>query len=163
MNVDTLFKSIVTIQTLFIVMSTYLLALVLRRILESTWEVLLVNGKVKATKTGTILWNEYLWLSPILIGGLLGLMTKTFLWPDITNGTLWGRVFYGALCGFFSAFVYARVRSTLKSFSPKDSPTDAKTEDEALPTVPVQHISLTPPPLPTVEAEKVLSSTTDTK
>lgn len=133
MNTDVLFKTIFNFQTPFLIMCTYLCALVLRRTLETFWAVLLVNGKVKPTKTGAILWNEFLWVSPIVIGALFGLMTKTFIWPDVTNGTLTGRLFYGAVCGFFAAFGYSRIRAFLKVYTAA-SATD-KVEDSEIPAV----------------------------
>ncbi len=99
---DQIFSTFVNPTTIFICLATYIITYVIRTATEALWP------QIKTKR----LWNElYLPLGAIVNGALLGLMSKTFLWPDFASKTVAGRMFYGAICGMFCAFVYGRVRS----------------------------------------------------
>jgi len=103
---DEIFQVFVTPATLFVCLAAYTVTYFIRTVLQVAWPA------IKAQR----LYNElFLPLGPIVNGALLGLMAKTFMWPDLVSKTVWGRVFYGAICGSFSAFVYSRVRSWLSA------------------------------------------------
>jgi len=113
---DTLISTFATPVTLFICLVAYVLTYFFRRTVEGVWKIAKKGGKPGIP---TRIYNEvFLPIFPILVGGLMGLMAKTFIWPDITNGSIWGRIFYGALCGFFSSFAYNRVRAWVSSKIP---------------------------------------------
>ena len=93
-------------QTLLLCLGVYVMTYVVRRVVETIVPGLQMNRY----------WREiFLPLGPIANGALLGLVMKTFVFPDLVNGSLSGRIVYGSVCGLFSAFMYNRVRSWLAS------------------------------------------------
>lgn len=130
---DQIFSTFVNATTIFICLATYIVTYVIRTATEALWP------GIKTKR----LWNElYLPLGAIVNGALMGLMSKTFLWPDVASKTLAGRMFYGAICGMFCAFVYSRVRSwvsakelsmtgknTMSSKIPEAPPSDVEGEE----------------------------------
>lgn len=99
---DQVLNSFVNPQTVFICLVCSLVTYVIRTVVEVA---------APGIKT-SLIWREiWLPLGAIFVGALLGLMAKTFIWPDMFSRTVAGRMLYGALCGMFSAFVYSRVRS----------------------------------------------------
>jgi multisubunit Na+/H+ antiporter MnhE subunit len=111
---DELIQTVINPQTLFICLAIYVITYTLRSFIDVILNIL--KSKGIGGQLFDRLWNEiFLAILPIIVGGILGLMAKTFIWPDITNGTQWGRIFYGAICGLFSSFVYNRVRAWISS------------------------------------------------
>lgn len=143
MDLDALFQAFFSPQFLFICLAVYVVTYVVRIGIRAVW---------KGSNTNR-LWNELVVpLLPVVLGGLLGLAAKTFVWPDLASKTVLGRVMYGAICGLFSAFIYGRVRSWLKS--KPSAGADAKVDEQLLPSIPVT-LSGTPavpstPPAPVV-------------
>lgn len=106
MDLDTVFNAFINVQTVIICLSVYLMTYVIRKIVEGAW---------KGAKANRI-WREvWLPIGPIVNGGLIGVMAKTFVWPTVVDTSLSGRIMYGAICGVFSALFYSRVRSFIQS------------------------------------------------
>jgi hypothetical protein len=106
MDLDTVMNAFVNVQTIIICLSIYLMTYVIRKVVEGVW---------KGAKTNRI-WREvWLPIGPIVNGGLVGVMAKTFVWPTVVDTSLSGRIMYGAICGVFSALLYSRVRSFIQS------------------------------------------------
>jgi len=136
MDLDSLVNAIVSQQFIYICLAVYVVTYFVRRLIEGTWKVLVETGRVRQTTLAFRLWNEVcLPVLTIFVGGLMGLMAKTFVWPELTNGTRSGRIMFGAVCGLFSAFIYNRIRAWIKS-----NPAKAE-EDNGLPPVATE-----PPP-----------------
>jgi hypothetical protein len=141
MDLDALFQAFFSPQFLFICLAVYVATYVVRLAIRAIW---------KGSSTHRI-WSELgVPLLPVVLGGLLGLAAKTFVWPDLASKTALGRIMYGAICGMFSAFVYGRVRGWLKS----KPGADPKMDDQLLPAISVS-LSGTPaapstPPVPVV-------------
>lgn len=124
MNLDALAEAILNPQFIYICLSVYVVTYFVRRLTEGICKILVDSNKVKNTALALRIWSEILLpILPVLVGGLMGLMAKTFIWPEITNGTRSGRIIYGAVCGLFSAFIYNRIRAWIRS-SPKKSKID---------------------------------------
>jgi hypothetical protein len=101
-----IFETFVTPATIFVCLVAYVMTYVVRTLVQGLWPAVRANRH----------YNEvFLPLGPIVNGALLGLMVKTFMWPDMFNKTVASRMMYGAVCGMFSAFLYSRVRSWLAS------------------------------------------------
>lgn len=112
MELDEVAKAFLNAQTVLICLAIYLMTYVIRKIVEGFW----VGAKANR------LWREvWLPIGPIVNGGLIGLMAKTFVWPEIVGTSLSGRIMYGAICGVFSALLYSRVRSFISSKTPLPS------------------------------------------
>jgi len=106
MDLDTVFQAFVNVQTIIICLAIYLLTYVIRKVVEGAW---------KGAKDNRI-WREvWLPIGPIVNGGLVGIMAKTFVWPTVIGTSLSGRIMYGAICGVFSALLYSRIRSFIQS------------------------------------------------
>lgn len=156
MNLDALVQAVFNPQTLFICMAVYVITYFGRKVIEGTWKILIANGTFRQTVTLDRLWNEvFLPVFPVLVGGLMGLMAKTFIWPEITNGTRGGRILYGAICGMFSSFVYNRIRAWLKS-SPSKGASAAEDDKALLPgaSEPPEADGVTIPVIVTVDRDK---------
>lgn len=109
MELDQVAKAFLNAQTILICLAIYLMTYVIRKVVEGVW----VGAKKHR------LWREvWLPIGPIVNGGLIGLMAKTFVWPEIVGTSLSGRIMYGAICGVFSALLYSRVRSFIASKTP---------------------------------------------
>lgn len=107
---DEVLEVFVSPTTIFVCLAAYVSTYVTRTLVEGTFP------QVKTKH----FWNEVaVPLGPIVNGGLLGLMAKSFMWPDLVNRTLAARIFYGAICGLFCAFLYGRVRSWLAAKDPR--------------------------------------------
>lgn len=68
----------------------------------------------------------------ILIGAVIGMVAKSFPWPDQFT-TFSARALLGAVCGMASSFVYGRFKAWLKSSKslvPATEPTTATEEKE---------------------------------
>lgn len=103
---DEILDTFLTPATIFVCLVAYVMTYVIRTLVQGIWPAVKTNHY----------WNElFLPLGPIANGALLGLMAKTFMWPDLFNKTMAGRMMFGAVCGLFSAFLYSRVRSWLAS------------------------------------------------
>lgn len=111
---DEVLETFVTPATIFVCLAAYVLTYFVRT---------LVQGLFPQVKKSHYWAELFLPLGPIVNGALLGFMAKSIMWPDMFNRTTLGRCMYGAICGLFSAFLYARVRSWLAS---KSSRKDAK-------------------------------------
>ncbi len=150
MDLDTVFQAFVNVQTIIICLAIYLLTYVIRKVVEGAW---------KGAKDNRI-WREvWLPIGPIVNGGLVGIMAKTFVWPTVVGTSLSGRIMYGAICGVFSALLYSRVRSFIQS-TPAQSkgqggllkpvnPSDPPPADDTSDPPPVDDLTPeTPPPPP---------------
>jgi len=105
MDMDKIFEAFINVQTVLICLSVYVMTYTIRKVMEG------VFAHIKENR----LWREvWLPLGPIFNGGALGFLAKTFVWPTAVNGLV-GRIFYGAICGVFSALVYSRIRSWVQS------------------------------------------------
>ena len=114
---DEIFQVFVNPATIFVCLAAYVLTYVLRTFVQGVW----------ADSKTNHYWNElFLPLGPIVNGALLGLAAKSFMWPDLANKTVLARMMYGAICGMFSALLYARVRSWLASKA--EAKADAKAD-----------------------------------
>jgi len=103
---DKIFDSFVNAQTLILCLAIYLMTFVIRKVVEGFW---------KGAKSNR-LWREvWLPIGPVANGAFIGVVAKTFVWPDFVGTSLAGRIMYGAICGVFSALVYGRVRSFVQS------------------------------------------------
>lgn len=74
---------------------------------------------------------------PVIMGMLIGMFAVKYPYPDSIK-SFSARVFFGGVCGFFSAWVYKVVRTILKKRLGVDLPTDS-----------VVISSSSPPPPPT--------------
>lgn len=117
---DEVIQTFFSAQTILLCLGVYVITFVTRRVVETVWP------KVKFNRY----WREiFVPIAPIANGAILGLVMKTWVYPDIV-GTSWGaRMMYGAVCGLFSAFLYNRIRAWLKS----KTGGDATTEDASAP------------------------------
>jgi hypothetical protein len=103
---DDVFQMFFSAQTIFLCLGVYMITFVVRRVSETVWP------KVRFNRY----WREiFVPIGPILNGGLLALVMKTWVFPDVVGESLSGRVLYGSVCGLFSAFLYNRIRAWLKS------------------------------------------------
>ncbi len=135
---DEIFQVFVNPATLFVCLAAYVLTYVVRTFIEGVW----IGAKENHY------WNElFLPLGPIVNGALLGLAAKSFMWPDLANKTMLARMMYGAICGTFSALLYARVRSWVaaKAEAKADAKADKMDLKAVLKAVPPEAI---PDPLP---------------
>lgn len=106
MELDKILTAFVNPQTIVICLAIYLMTFVVRKLVEGFW---------KGAKNNR-LWREvWLPIGPIANGALIGVLAKTFVWPDFVGTSLSGRIMYGAICGVFSALIYSRVRSFVQS------------------------------------------------
>lgn len=116
MSFDALAEAIFNVNTIYICLAVYVVTYFFRRLAEGVWRILIERGVVVEKSLLGRIWAEVLLpVFPILVGGLMGFMTKTIIWPSITNGTKLGQILYGSVCGLFSAFVYNRIRGWIKS------------------------------------------------
>jgi hypothetical protein len=108
---DQAFDAFVNWQTLIFCLGIYFTTYVVRTVVEVFW----ARSK-KAPLTDSKLWTELvLPVGPIVFGGLLALVGKKFPWPiPALSATAMGRIFYGAICGGVSGWVYSRLRAWLK-------------------------------------------------
>ena len=133
MDLDKMFEVIVSWQTMFICLGTFLFVFAIRRVLETA-----LGDKLKGNKW----WNEVaLPLSPIVVGAIIGVLAKSFPWPVVVGDNIWARVMYGSICGLSSGWVYSRFRSIMKTWS--------GTTDNGSEITPPVMVSLSPAPLAT--------------
>jgi hypothetical protein len=92
--------------TLLICLAVYVMSYVVRKVVETTW---------KEARTNRY-WRELgAPFCPIAMGVSIAFFANAFVWPEVVGQALVGRVIYGAICGFFSAHTYSRVRSWINS------------------------------------------------
>lgn len=121
MNLNAIFETIFSPQTIYICLAIYVVTFAIRKVVEAAW--------LGAKKNR--LWNEaFVPVGPIANGALLGLAAKTFVWPEFA-AAVEARMMYGAVCGMFSALVYNRIRAWVKSKPSKGS--SESEDDKALP------------------------------
>lgn len=93
-------------QTLLFCLGVYILVFTIRKAVEWKWPV--VTGK-------DTFWEDVaLPTMPWLFGALIALVVKSYPYPAVIHTAI-ARVFYGAVCGFFSAWVYKVIKSLAKS------------------------------------------------
>ncbi len=103
-QLDTVFQTFVTWQTVLFCLGISLVTHVIRTVVETTW---------KGARSNDI-WNEVgVRLGPIGTGAILALSSKTFPWPTVIASSKLGLVFYGGACGVASAYVYGAFRAWL--------------------------------------------------
>ena len=108
-------------QTLLLCMGIFLGTYGIRRVVETAW------SGAKTNKW----WTEVLLpLGPIGTGAILGLFAKSYPWPMPVADNTWAKVFYGAVCGLASGWVYNRFRAVFKAWS-SDSKLPAPVAEEA--------------------------------
>jgi hypothetical protein len=144
-NWDSIFEVFICWQTAVLCLGVFLITFAIRRPIEVGW-----TG-AKKNKW----WNEVaLPLAPIVIGALLGALSKKFPWPTPVSGSGWARAMYGATCGLSCGWVYTRFRSIIKTWSgggstPAPKPADAaKTDEEITKTDSVAPATIPSPPPP---------------
>jgi hypothetical protein len=103
---DEVFQTFFSAQTILLCLGVYVITFVCRRVTETVWP------RVKFNRYWREIWVP---IGPIFNGALLGLVLKTWVYPDAVGTSVGGRVLYGAVCGLFSAFLYNRIRAWLKS------------------------------------------------
>lgn len=92
-------------QTVFLIMSVFTITFVIRRVIETVWPNVQSNRY----------WKEIaLPVAPIANGAGLGVLMKTFVWPEVVQGSPEGQILYGSVCGLLAGFLYNRIRSYLK-------------------------------------------------
>lgn len=113
MNLDAVFNAFVNPQTILLCLGVWVAVYVIRTVMEALWK--------GATKS--LLWAElFVPLAPILLGGGLGFLMKTFMWPEFVGTSVIGRCVYGSICGIFSSLVYGRIRSFISALGEKNNP-----------------------------------------
>lgn len=105
--------------TAIIAIAVVILQFFIRRTVEIVWPTLKPVGKEldhKSMYTGkaALIWNQLgLYALPVVIGVCIGFLSKEpFLFGDDIKTTS-GRVFYAAVVGWFSDFLYEVVQKTL--------------------------------------------------
>lgn len=145
MNLDAVFNAFVNPQTILLCVGIWVVTYVMRTVAEALWKGASAN----------LLWNElFIPLAPIANGAGLGLLMKTFIWPEFLGTSVWGRILYGAICGVFSALVYGRVRSFISALgggTPTPDPTPAPAPMPAPAPAPVVPVVPAPAPAPSTD------------
>lgn len=127
MDLDSVFQAFINMQTVIVCLAVYLMTFVIRKVVEGFWKGAKANHY----------WREvWLPIGPIVNGGLIGLMAKTFVWPAVIGTSLSGRIMYGAICGVFSALLYARVRSFISNKPSKTDKVGVKKTEVQFPSIP---------------------------
>ncbi len=99
-------------QTGLFCLSVYVITYVIRTVVESAWQ-----GSAKSK-----LWNDvFLHLGPIGTGLVLGLVAKSYPWPEMVASVPVVKTLYTMLCGFSSGFAYGRFRALLKAKTGSDA------------------------------------------
>lgn len=126
---DDVIQMFFSAQTVLLCLGVYMVTFVVRRVCETVWP------KIKFNRY----WREiFVPIGPIVNGGLLALVMKTWVFPDVVGESVSGRVVYGAVCGLFSAFMYNRIRAWLKSKTGGGEATadDAASSDPVMDSLP---------------------------
>lgn len=93
-----------SLPTALLCLGVYVTTEAVRRVIELVWK----NAKQTRFYTEILLP-----LGPIGNGALIALCAKQFPWPEALGHSLSAKVMYGAICGLFSGWMYARVRKFL--------------------------------------------------
>jgi len=110
MNLDAVFNAFVNPQSVLLCLGVWVTTYIIRTVMEALWKRV----------ADSLLWAElFVPLAPILLGGGLGFLMKTFVWPEFVGTSVIGRCVYGAICGVFSSLVYGRVRSFIAAVGEK--------------------------------------------
>lgn len=119
---DEVFQTFFSAQTILLCLGVYVITFVIRRVVETVWP------KVKFNRY----WREiFVPIGPIVNGAILGLVMKTWVFPEIVGESRSGRMVYGAVCGLFSAFLYNRIRAWLKSKTGETAPAETSEASDA--------------------------------
>ncbi len=132
MSLDKGFEVFANWQTVVFALGIYLMTYVSRTIIEYFW---------KGWKLNKLYTDLVLHLFPIVMGGLVGLLSKKFPWPMPITDSASARIFYGAILGMFCGVIYGRVRAWMGAKAgnlplPSDNavpepPTDAEPKPSA--------------------------------
>lgn len=97
-------SDLLTLPTLIFCLMVWILVWLQRKGIGLLWK----NSKENK------LWNEmFMPMSPPLLGGLVAAFVKMYPFPEQFAGSLSGRVFFGAVCGLLSGYVYRIVKRML--------------------------------------------------
>jgi len=117
---DEAVKTLLGTGSLILGLTAFIGTFIIRRIVETA--VPTARKQVDANAPGATYltefsrwWNEViLYAMPALIGGSCGAVNLGEALSDDAGKTIWGRVFFGVIVGFFSGFVYKVARKLLK-------------------------------------------------
>lgn len=113
--------------TFLFCLGIYVVTFVLRRSVEWKWPG--VKGK-------HTFWEDVaLPTLPAGLGVLAAAATSSYPYPSLVQG-LWARVFFGGVCGFFSAWVYKVAKGVAKAVLAKQGVTVEATPESTSPEAP---------------------------
>lgn len=117
---DEAVKLLLSAGALILGLTTFIGTFIVRRIVETA--VPSARKQVDANAPGTTYlttfsrwWNEViLYALPAVVGGICGMVNLGEALGSDTGTSVWGRLFFGAVVGFFSGFIYKVARKLLK-------------------------------------------------
>lgn len=103
-------------QTVLFSLGIFVLSYLIRLSIQYFWKAWRISK----------LYNEFiLHVLPIVLGGAVALLAKTFPWPDVLAASGSARLFYGIFLGMVCGLVYGRVRKVITMAGVKTpEPTD---------------------------------------
>lgn len=117
---DSAVDQLLSLGTLVFAVSIVIATFFIRRVVETQWPHLRkrADENSPAITYGSAMARWYqtviLYAIPVVVGGLLALLKITYFFPESVH-TLDGRLFYGAVVGWFSSAIYKVVTKILKA------------------------------------------------
>jgi len=140
MNIDQVLQQLWNLKTVFFALSIGVFVYVLRLIVEKIFPSL--KKRIKTTDKAVYAnkfaewWNDIiLYVFPIVLGAMIGAFAEKTFWPEFAPTRL-GGIFYGAIVGWASGFVYKLAKKFMGgsedelSASASASPVEPKKDTE---------------------------------